>query len=385
MTITHDEARSWLTLTLNPRLTPSQQRALLKRYGLPDEVLAQPRQQVAREFGEEVAAALAQPPAEAQIATALAWQSAPGHHLVPINDPNYPPRLLDLTDAPLMLYVHGRLELLSRNAIAIVGARRATTGGRETARAFAQALAQAGLTVVSGLAQGIDAAAHEGALAATPADETAPTVAVIGTGIDRVYPASHRALAQAIANRGAIVTEFPLGTPALPHHFPRRNRLIAALTRATLVVEAALESGSLITARLASELGRDVFAIPGSIHNPMAKGCHRLIREGALLVDSVAEILDALGYSPLFSAPPPGPQPPLPSALPHGQISAPQQLPAPPSDDPLWSALGFDPVPFDLLVSRSGLPARTVSAQLLTWELEGKIARLPGDHYQRLS
>lgn len=371
MTLPDEEARAWLTLTLNPRLTPAVQRALLTRYGLPEEVLAQPPRQVAAEFGDAVARALAEPPAEALVAAALAWQAEPDHHLVPLNHPAYPHGLFDLTDPPHLLYVLGGLELLATPAIAVVGARHATAGGLATARAFAEALAQAGVTVVSGLAQGIDAAAHEGALAACAPPAPAPTVAVIGTGIDRVYPASNRALARAIAERGAIVSEFPLGTPALPHHFPRRNRLIAALTRGTLVVEAALESGSLITARLAAELGRDVFAIPGSIHNPLAKGCHRLIREGAMLVESVADILETWAFASATA------QQPLPLA--------PRAVTDTPTDDPLWAALGFDPVPFDLLVTRSGLPASDVSAQLLAWELEGRVARLPGDHYQRLS
>lgn len=365
MTITRDEARAWLLLTLNPNLTPATLRALLARYGLPEEVLAQPRARIHVELGEAVASALAQPPADTVVAAALDWLNEPNHHLITLDSPSYPRQLLELADPPLLLYVVGNPELLTKESLAIVGARRATAAGKAIAKSFAETLAGQGLTIVSGLAQGIDAAAHEGGIART--------VAVIGTGADRVYPAANRALAQRIAERGAIVSEFPLGTPALPHHFPRRNRIIAALARGTLVVEAAVNSGSLITARLAAELGRDVFAIPGSIHNPLAKGCHKLIREGAKLVDSVEEILEEWRWRPL----------PLPSlgAAPATHDVPPATTPA----DPLWEALGFDPIPFDVLVARTGLSASDVSARLLEWELEGRVAKLPGDCYQRLN
>jgi DNA processing protein len=377
-----EEARAWLTLTLNPQLTAANLRLLLARYGLPEEVLAQPRSRVAAELGEAIAAALATPPAEALLDAALAWLAQPNHHLLTLTSPGYPKTLLDLADPPLVLFVVGNPALLNGDALAIVGARRATAAGKATARAFAEALAQAGVTVVSGLAQGIDAAAHEGAIART--------VAVIGTGADRVYPAAHRQLAQRIAQHGAIVSEFPLGTPALPHHFPRRNRLIAALARGTLVVEAAVNSGSLITARLAAELGRDVFAIPGSIHNPLAKGCHRLIRDGAKLVECVEDILEEWRWQ---TPPLPFTAHPSDTAAGNGEAvgvgaSARQRTQQPESthrDDPLWQALGFDPVPFDALVARTGLSSSEVSARLLEWELEGRVAKLPGDCYQRLS
>ncbi|GLW60533.1 DNA processing protein DprA [Hydrogenophilus thermoluteolus] len=377
-----EEARAWLTLTLNPKLTAANLRLLLARYGLPEEVLAQPRSRVAAELGKAIAAALATPPAEALLDAALAWLAQPNHHLLTLASPAYPKALLDLADPPLVLFVVGNPALLNGDALAIVGARRATAAGKATARAFAEALAQAGVTVVSGLAQGIDAAAHEGAIART--------VAVIGTGADRVYPAAHRQLAQRIAQHGAIVSEFPLGTPALPHHFPRRNRLIAALARGTLVVEAAVNSGSLITARLAAELGRDVFAIPGSIHNPLAKGCHRLIRDGAKLVECVEDILEEWRWQ---TPPLPFTAHPSDTAAGNGEAvgvgaSARQRTQQPESthrDDPLWQALGFDPVPFDALVARTGLSSSEVSARLLEWELEGRVAKLPGDCYQRLS
>ncbi|MCX7946413.1 MAG: DNA-processing protein DprA [Hydrogenophilus sp.] len=425
MTLPVSEARAWLTLTLNPRLHPSDLRHLLSAYGLPEEVLAQPTARVAADFGPVVAEALAAPPDPLLIEAAIAWQADPNHHLIPLNHPHYPSALLDLADPPFLLYLRGNPLLLTQPSLAIVGTRRPTPAGRETARTFAASLVEAGVTVVSGLAYGIDGAAHEGALEAferspTPALSSIPpasTVAVVATGVDRVYPAAHRPLAQRIALHGAILSEYPLGTPALPHHFPRRNRLIAALSRGTLVVEAALDSGSLITARLAGTLGRDLFAIPGSIHNPLARGCHRLIREGAKLVETIADILDewamadaarlpqALPFGRRRSSPlsPPPSSCPSPSPSPSGDGCSNPHLPpassstpshgekaasTPPLDDPaaarLWPLLGFDPIPFDALVAASGLTPTAVAAFLLTWELAGFVARLPGDRYQRL-
>ncbi|MFC4486075.1 DNA-processing protein DprA [Tepidiphilus baoligensis] len=358
-----EEARSWLDFTLR-RLSPSVQRKLLARFGAPDSVLAQPLSTVRAEFGAEVAQALAAAPPSEAIETALAWLDDVRHHLLTLADAAYPRNLLALADAPLVLYVVGDPGTLIRPAVAIVGARRATPGGLENARAFARALAERGFVVVSGLALGVDAAAHEGALEA----EDGRTVAIVGTGADRVYPAKHRGLAHRIAERGAIVSEFPLGTAAQPYHFPRRNRLIAALARGTLVVEAAPESGSLITARLAAELGRDVFAIPGSIHNPLARGCHRLIREGAKLVERVDDLLEE-----------------WPDLVPTGAVARPSPTTPPPvaADDPLLTALGHDPVDFDTLMQRTGLTSEALSAMLLPLELDGAVVRLPGGRYQR--
>ncbi|MBI5780124.1 MAG: DNA-protecting protein DprA [Rhodocyclales bacterium] len=357
-----EDAQSWLDFT-SRRLPPSVQRKLLARFGAPHAVLAQPLSTVRAEFGAEVAQALASPPPAAAIEAALAWLDDPHHHLLTLADAAYPPNLLVLADAPLVLYVVGDPGTLSRPTVAIVGARHATPGGLENAHAFARALAERDLVVVSGLALGVDAAAHEGALAA----RNGRTVAVIGTGADRVYPARHRALAHRIAERGAIVSEFPLGTPAQPYHFPRRNRLIAALARGTLVVEAAPDSGSLITARLAAELGRDVFALPGSIHNPLARGCHRLIREGAKLVERVDDLLEE-----------------WPDLASTGALAAEKPVPLPAEEsDPLLAALGHDPVDLDTLMLRTGLTSEALSAMLLPLELDGAIARLPGGRYQR--
>lgn len=255
--------------------------------------------------------------------------------------------------------MRGRIGLLSRSCIAIVGSRNSTPQGAVNAEAFARTLSEAGLTVVSGMALGIDAAAHRGALCGP-----ASTVAVIGTGPDRVYPARNRELAHTIAEQGTLVSEFPVGTPALAANFPRRNRVISGLARAVLVVEAAERSGSLITARLAADQGRDVFAIPGSIHSPLSKGCHRLIKQGAKLVDDARDILDELG---------------LQQAAPGGESADPRGM-----DDPLLAQMGFDPCDVDTLVQRCGSAPETVVADLLRLELEGWVASLPGGRYQRL-
>ena len=281
----------------------------------------------------------------------------------------------------------------SISAIALVGARSATAQGEANAAAFAQSLAEAGLTIVSGLALGVDAAAHRGALAAgSVGSPGGGTVAVIGTGIDRIYPARNAALAREIAVSGAIVSEFPLGTPPLQHNFPRRNRIIAGLSQGVLVVEAALNSGSLITARLATESGREVFAIPGSIHSPLARGCHRLIRDGAKLVetaeDVVEELRGRLGW-------------PAPVVAPTASARGRQRRgaePAAPAQPPLQAALaldgetarvldaiGHDPVDLDTIAARCGLTVDALYAILLPLELEGRLAKLPGGRFQRIT
>jgi len=252
--------------------------------------------------------------------------------------------------------------LLGEPGLAVVGSRNPTPQGKENARSFSAHLSQAGLTIVSGLAMGIDGAAHEGGLAGTGS-----TVAVVGTGLDRVYPRRHLELAHRIANQGLIVSEYPIGMPPLPPNFPLRNRIIAGLTRGTLVVEAALQSGSLITARLASEAGRDVFAIPGSIHSPQSRGCHALIKQGAKLVDSAQDILDELPWH-------------VPLAT-----SAADAFPSTENGDPLLQAMGFDPVNLDALVARTGWPTQQLNARLLELELVGEVARLPGQLFQRVS
>ena len=300
----------------------------------------------------------------------MRWLDQPGNHLLTITDRRYPPRLRELANPPTVLFLHGDPDLLSLPQLAIVGSRNPSTGGSRNAHDFAEHLAAAGLVVGSGLANGIDAAAHQGAL-----DAEGLTLAVTGTGLDRVYPAKNRALAHAIAMSGLLISEFPTGTPPLAANFPRRNRILAGLALGTLVVEAALKSGSLITARLAAEAGREVFAIPGSIHNPLARGCHALIRDGAKLVETAEHVLEEL--APLLSAAdislrtPPQPQPSEAEAM-------------DPQHAELLRAMGFDPVTTDELVERTGFPAAEVSSILLLLELQGHVSSGAGGLFTQL-
>lgn len=298
---------------------------------------------------------------DAQVDRLLAWLAeASDRHVLTLGDPLYPPELLQMADPPLMLYVMGDVQALHHpRRLAIVGSRNPTPQGEANARQFAQALGQADICIVSGLALGVDGAAHEGALLGG-----APTVAVVGTGLDRVYPRRHLELAHRIAARGAIVSEYPLGTPPLRENFPQRNRIIAGLAQGTLVVEAALQSGSLITARLAAEQGREVFAIPGSIHAPQSRGCHALIRQGAKLVESAQDILEDLHLAPPSTA---------------GQAVE----PVPEDEDSLLQAMGHDPVSLDALQARTGLDTAHLQARLLELELSGRVARLPGGLLQQ--
>ncbi len=303
---------------------------------------------------------------------ALAWQAADRTLLCP-DDPRYPPLLRQLADPPLLLYVLGNVEVLSDPQLAMVGSRNPTPPGRDNAVAFAKALAESGLTITSGLALGIDTAAHEGALAGK-----GPTIAVAGTGVDRVYPSSNRPLAHRIvAGGGALISEFALGTPPMKHQFPRRNRIISGLSLGTLVVEAALSSGSLITARQAGEQGREVFAIPGSIHNPMAKGCHQLIRQGAKLVETAQHVLEELGaLIPLtLTASAADPVPAQANPIDRDGLDA-EQL-------QLLAEMGFDPISTDELISRTGFRADEVAGMLLTLELNSVVAAVPGGYLRR--
>lgn len=342
---------------------------------------------------EAAALALTRPPPhfDERLAAAERWLAGADRHAIALGDPRYPEPLLQGADPPLLLYVQGSVAWLHAPSVAVVGSRRATPQGLDHARRFARALAEAGITVVSGLAIGIDGAAHEGALAAE-GDGAGSTLAVTGTGPDIVYPKRHHALAHAIAARGALVTEFAPGTPSIPAHFPLRNRIIAALSRGTLVVEAALQSGSLITARLASEAGREVWAIPGSIHAEQSRGCHALIRQGAALVESPLEIIDQLKAAGQLAARPAGPPAERPAGRPAaGTAAAGAALPSGSSptatagrDDTLLQALGTDPVTLDVLLARTGEAVDRLSARLLELELEGGVQRLPGGLFQRV-
>lgn len=364
-----------LALLRTPQLGPERARRLLRQHGNdPTAVLrAGPAAWQAAGCSEALCAALAQPDHAAADAD-LRWLDASAqHHCIAFDDPRYPPRLAQIARAPLALFAHGDPELLAWPQLAIVGARAASAQGQDNARAFAGALARHGLAITSGLALGIDAAAHRGAL-----DAGGLTIAVCGNGLDRVYPARHAALAREIVSaRGLLVSEFAPGTPPKPEHFPRRNRIISGLSLGVLVIEAVRESGSLITARLAAEQGREVFALPGSIHNPMARGCHALIRDGATLTESVDDILAEL--APL-----------LPSSLPRmGPEASPSAAPGAPGpadalQHAVLDALGHETVALDALVTRLGRPIAEIGAALLALELLGWVEAGPGDRFTRL-
>lgn len=316
-----------------------------------------------RQWGVPVSAfASLRQPDRARIEADRDWLSQPDHHCMWPQDPGYPALLEEALPSPPPLFVRGDPSHLLKPGIAVVGSRQASAGGRDNARSFALALARSGLLIVSGLAHGIDAEAHQAALHAH-----APTIAVLGTGADLVYPRAHQALAEQIAAHGALISEFPLATPARSEHFPRRNRLIAGITLGTLVIEAGLKSGSLITARLAAEMNREVFALPGSIHNPQARGCHQLIRDGAALIETVQEVIASLA-SPFVESSP----------------LASESAACASNEHPLLAALGYDPSSFDDLQQRSGLTAQEISTMLTTLLLEGRVADLGGARYQRL-
>lgn len=354
--------RGWLRLTLIPGVGGESRRQLLKVFGLPEAIFGAGAGALRAVVGAALAERLLSHDCEREIDAALEWAAQPDNHIVTLADAAYPQTLLDAADPPVLTFAKGRLELLNRPALAIVGSRNATRQGEATAEAFAAHLAAAGLTIVSGLALGIDAAAHRGALTGRGS-----TIAVIGTGADRIYPAGNEALARQIAGQGVVLSEFPLGTPAIAANFPRRNRVIAGISRGCLVVEAAERSGSLITARLAAESGRDVFAIPGSIHSPLSKGCHKLIRQGAKLVERAEDILEELRWESVVAAAP-----------------AAERTPADPEAARLLAAMGYDPCSVDTLADRSGLTAEQLLAMLLPLELDGHVAQLPGGRYQRI-
>ncbi|WP_367848471.1 DNA-processing protein DprA [Rhodoferax sp. WC2427] len=376
-----DELAGWLRLLLTPGIGNTTARRLMAAFGLPTDVFAQSPTRLREVVLPQQAQALQQvpPELETQLDSTLQWLATAGaapRSLITLGDDRYPAALLAMEDPPLLLYALGRTDLWrpasSRN-IAIVGSRNPTPQGEANARQFGKACAQAGLTVVSGLALGVDSAAHLGALeGAAEADDRLATIAVVGTGLDRVYPRRNLALAHRIAQHGLLLSEYPLGTPPLAANFPKRNRLIAGLAQGTLVVEAALQSGSLITARLASEQGKEVFAIPGSIHSAQARGCHALIRQGAKLVETIQDVLDELKLS---STPD--------SIAAHADAisaSGPKD-----TENPLLTALGYDPVGLDALVARTGIATSQLQVQLLELELDNQVARLPGGLFQRIA
>jgi len=368
-----EELGAWLRLLQTPGIGPETARRLLGAFGPPQAIWAQSPGAWQSVVGPRTAEAMARLPEGWQALRDATWawlQDGDGHRaIVTLGDEDYPAPLLQTEDPPCLLHAMGCIgqlrHLQGNRALAIVGSRNPTPQGRLNAQAFAQHLARTGLTIVSGLALGVDGAAHEGALEGATSGQLA-TIAVVGTGLDRVYPKQHLPLAHRIAQQGLILSEYPLGTPPRPENFPRRNRIISGLSQGTLVVEAALESGSLITARQALEQGREVFAIPGSIHSPQSRGCHALIRQGAKLVESAQDVLEELRVPDPFGQ--------VPLALDTHS----------PAESGLLALLGHEPVGLDALQARSGLDTAHLQAELLDLELAGQVERLPGGLFQRL-
>lgn len=364
----------WLALMHAPGIGPATFKTLLQHYGNPESVFDTQHHKPADILSKPVLDYLRDPDWKA-VEKDLAWQELPGNHILTFHDPLYPPLLREIPDPPPVLFISGNINLIANLQLAIVGSRNPSPVGKEVAYEFAALLGQTGLTITSGLALGIDAAAHHGAL-----DNNGPTLAVMGTGLDQVYPARHQPLAKQIAASGVLVSEFAPGTPPLAENFPRRNRIISGLSLGTLVVEAALRSGSLITARLALEQGREVFAIPGSIHNPLARGCHQLIRQGAKLVENIQDIIEELGAlsAAVLSS----------QAALSRRESTLNMSPGPLILDPqhayILDCLGSEPTSIDTLVERSGLTAETLSSILLVLELHNQVVSVHGGSYVRL-
>lgn len=351
--------KAWLALSLMRGLGGESARRLLREFGSPEAIFAASAGLLKNIVKADIAAEIGKGIPDDLLAPALAWLEDGNNRIITLADSDYPQALLNIPDPPLLLYVKGRLNLLNCPALAVVGSRNATPQGISNAEGFARSLSNAGLCIISGMAHGIDAAAHRGALPGIGS-----SIAVVGTGLDKVYPSANRGLAHALAGQGALISEFPLGTPPLAANFPRRNRIISGMSAGCLVVEASLQSGSLITARLALEQDREVFAIPGSIHAPQSKGCHALLKQGAKLVETAQDILEELGSLRVAPA----------------SSTAAQQS----TEAVLLEQIGFDPVSLDTLSTRCGLTVSQLSAMLLTLELEGHVSALPGGQYQRI-
>lgn len=352
------ELASWITLSQTPGLGNEGLRKLLQSFGSPANILTAPAHSLRQVVRPAVALSIANGIYEPALVPVVEWLEDPLNSIVTLADADYPQSLLNISDPPLLLYVKGRRELLNHSSLAIVGSRNASVQGLRNAESFAQAASESDLCIVSGMAHGIDTAAHQGGLRGRGS-----SIAVVGTGLDKVYPATNRGLAHQLATHGALISEFSLGTPPLAPNFPRRNRIISGLSLGCLVVEASLQSGSLITARMALEQGRDVFAIPGSIHSPQAKGCHTLIKQGAKLIDHVNDILDELG---VFASP---------------RVNTVEEKQ---NVHPVFAHLDYEPLDIDSLSIRSGLTIEALSAILLQLELGGQVAALPGGLYQRI-
>ena len=359
----------WLWLNHIPGLGNAAFCQLLAKFGSPEGIFSAKLSQLREIVNDEIAQKISKGVNVDAIAPTLKWLEKDNVHLITLADSTYPQKLLEVSNPPALLFAIGHLHWLNHPTIAMVGSRSPTPQGEKNAEDFAKSLCEQGLCVVSGMALGIDGAAHRGALKANGA-----TIAVVGTGLDIVYPARHRDLAHKIAERGLILSEFPLGTPSKAQNFPRRNRLISGLSLGCLVVEANIESGSLITARLAAEQGREIFAIPGSIHSPVTKGCHQLINQGAKLVESVQDILEEINWANIANS--------LPSISPSGLLGdlAPNSLQV----NTALDLMGFDAMSFEQLRTSTRLTTEALSAMLMLLELENKIKSLAGGHYQRL-
>lgn len=381
--LTADQLQPWLRLVLTPGVGRAKARQLLTEFGSPEAIFTQKPAALAACAGPKVAQALQQPALDlpAALARTQKWlATSPLHHVVVWGSLAYPEALADIEDPPVLLMAKGQLAVLRLPlSLAMVGSRSPSSQGAKDAASFAEELARNGIAVVSGLARGVDTAAHQGALKAGGV-----TIAIVGTGLDLVYPAQNTALAESLAEQGLVLSEYLLGTPPMAPHFPQRNRLISGLSAGTLVVEAALRSGSLITARMALEQGKEVFAIPGSIHSPLSKGCHQLIKQGAKLVESAADILEELRGQ--WVRPMGGRASSLGDS---GQGSAYDDLSQDNAQDgtggdPLLKILGHEVLTLDELQDFTGLDTPTLQVKLLALELDRRIARLPGGRYQRV-
>ena len=350
---------------------------LLTKFGSPEAIYSASISQLREVVDEEIARKINAGINTEAISATLDWLQKDNAHIVTLADSDYPQKLLEIANPPAILYALGQLRWLNHPSIAMVGSRSATPQGEKNAEDFAQSLCEHGLCVVSGMALGIDGAAHRGALKAKNGQASGATIAVVGTGLDIVYPARHRDLAHKIAERGLILSEFPLGTPSKAQNFPRRNRLISGLSLGCLVVEANIGSGSLITARLAAEQGREMFAIPGSIHSPVTKGCHHLIKQGAKLVENTQDILEEINWQGLKNLPA--------TNSPTGLIEVTEnEVGIAAETNTVLALMGFDAINFETLLARSGLTTEALSAMLMMLELDSKITVLQGGQYQRL-
>lgn len=358
------DVESWLSLSLINGLGDESIRRLLVAFGNPAEIFSASTNVLERIVRKKIVQSIKQGADKEKLATSLKWLEDSANSVITLADPDYPSLLLNIPDPPPLLYFKGQRKLLSTPSLAIVGSRNATPQGLANAESFAEAASNAGFCILSGMALGVDTAAHHGGLRGA-----ASSIAIVGTGLDIVYPSRNHELAHRLAKYGALISEFPLGTPAKGNNFPRRNRIISGMSQGCLVVEAALRSGSLITARQALEQGREVLAIPGSIHSPLSKGCHALIKQGAKLVENTQDILDELNYQPAKN---------ITHEVEKNNIDDTNE------NTQLLKYLGYDSTNIDTLCAHSGLTAEAVSAMLLTLELDGVIASLPGGYYQRI-